>query len=176
VVTLESLGAAISNHLDRDTPCLLPDVFEMTFEQSLLKRHIPYRISGDRLKVSVCCPFCPGGDNKFRLAIHVKLGWGKCLHCNWTRRQGVFAVLRQFGITEAVEGFDKYEAAPEERVELPTDFQTLTHATDDLDRQALQYILKRGITKEQIRDYRIGVSYTGRYAYRIVFPLYAKVS
>src|ERR1035441_2296744 len=120
----------------------------MTFEQALLRRHIPYRMSGDRTKISLCCPFCQ--DTKPRLAVHTTLGWAKCLKCNWSRRNGVFAVLKQLGINEQVSGFEVQEASPDERVELPAYFQTLVHVYDDLDRQARKYVLDRGITKEQI--------------------------
>jgi hypothetical protein len=57
---------------------------------------------------------------------------------------------------------------------LPADFQVLTRAYDDLDYQAQQYLQRRGVTPTQIKQYRIGVSYSGRYAYRILFPIYAE--
>src|ERR1039458_8430880 len=93
----------------------------MTFEQALLRRHISYRMSGDRTKCSINCPFCPERgkppDTRFRLAVHTQLGWGKCLHCGWSRRTAIFAVLKQLGINEQVSGFEVQEVSSNERVE-----------------------------------------------------------
>ena len=155
----------------------------MTFSEALTRRHVPHRAgSGDRSKISLCCPFCQErgkpADTKFRLCVHATQLWGRCLHCDWKRKTGaVFAVLKQLGlpIREAQEviGAGRPEAKDEERVVLPLDFQLLTHACDDLDLRARSYLLERGVTPEQIARHKLGVSYVGRYAYRIVFPVYA---
>jgi DNA primase len=85
----------------------------------------------------------------------------------------VLSVLRQLLITDVVSGFDvSEEAGPALPVVLPRDFTLLTRTYDDLDRAAQQYLLDRGITKEQIRENHLGISYSGRYAYRILFPVY----
>jgi hypothetical protein len=113
-----------------------------------------------------------GMDTQFRLCVHTRDGWGRCMHCDWKRRQAVMPVLKQYGILERVAGFS---VEPEEYippVELPKDFQALTHVYDDLDRQARKYIIGRGVLPSQIREEKIGVSYSGRYAYRVIFPVY----
>ncbi len=149
----------------------------MTFQDALARRGIRYRTSpGDRAKTHLCCPFCArrgkGGDSGFRLCVHAVQGWGRCVHCDWKSRSAVKAVLRELSITDSV---DFAGSAPEEElppVELPEDFQLLSDPHDELDREALRYLIDRGVTPAQIREKRIGVSYVGRYAYRIIFPVY----
>ena len=147
----------------------------MTLADILARRGIKFRQSGD--KVSINCPFCPGRgkptDTRMRLAMHVKEGWGKCLHCNWSRRTAIVAVLRQLGINEAVSGLTRTVAAPEpDPVALPSDFMELADASDERDLMARDYILKRGVTMDQLVKYGIGVSYERPWQYRVVFPVY----
>ena len=150
----------------------------MTFQEVLLRRGIRFRTSsGDSSKVHVCCPFCiengKSADVQFHLCVHAREGWGRCMYCGWRHRYAVVPVLKQLGIMETVTGFEKApDNGPQVPVEFPKDFQVLTHVYDDLDRQAKKYIRDRGVTEEQIRSCRIGVSYAGRYAYRILFPVF----
>jgi DNA primase len=81
-------------------------------------------------------------------------------------------VLHKLRINLSVEGFEEKREAPA-AVRLPEDFALLYKATDDLDKQALRYVLRRGITKEQVKDSKLGVSFSGRYAYRVIFPALA---
>ncbi len=143
----------------------------MTLRQALLRRGVRHRASPDgRLHLNCC--FC--GDAKLKLCVHTKLGWGRCMKCGWKRRHAVAAVLERLGITEQIEGnaarVEEIEKVPPP--ELPKDFTVLTHVWDDLDFQARAYLIKRGVTHAQIRDNRIGISYAGRYAYRIIFPVW----
>jgi Toprim domain-containing protein len=149
----------------------------VTLSEVLTRRGIRFRQSaGDRNKLHVNCCFCQSqgkpADTKQRLCIHSKDGWGKCVSCGWKNRYAIAPVLKQLGIVADVEGAERVHESKQELVTLPEDFQLLTKVFDDLDRTAKQYILKRGITEEQIKENKIGVSYTGRYAYRIIFPIY----
>lgn len=148
----------------------------MTFQEALLRRRIKFRTSGDRSKILLNCPFCSSrgkpADDKFRLCVHATQGWGRCVHCDWKRKTAVFAVLKELGINDSVNGFDEKPIQKDEPVFLPVDFQLLHRAYDDLDRQAKKYLIDRGVTEEQIIEKKIGVSYSGRFAYRIIFPVY----
>ena len=149
----------------------------MTFQEALLRRGIPFRVSGTPAhKCSICCPFCiqrgKERDTRFRLCVHVTQLWGRCLHCDWRHRYAIAPVLKQLGIIATVTGAEPIAETQAEPVTLPKDFLPLTRVYDDLDVQAQNYILKRGITPEQIRTCKIGVSYCGKYAYRILFPIY----
>ena len=143
----------------------------MTFLQALQRRGISFRVHGvNSDKVSFNCPFCQ--DTKKRLCVSLKLGWSRCLHCDWSRRYGVKAILHELNISEEVSGS---EPTVEKQIfipRLPEDFQRLTKTSDELDRNARRYLLKRGITALQIREKRIGVTFTGKFRYRIIFPIY----
>lgn len=147
----------------------------MTLQDALTRRGIRFRTSSG--KVHLNCPFCISRgkpeDRKQRLAVHSKIGWGKCLHCEWSHRYAVKPLLRQLGVQGEVTGVEvQQEIQTKDVIRLPEDFQLLTKVTDDLDKQARKYVLDRGITKDQIKECQIGVSYVGRYAYRIIFPIY----
>lgn len=151
----------------------------MTLQDTLARQHVAFRRGhSDPNKISIHCPFCvergKSQDTQFRLCLHAKLGWGKCLHCGWSWRHAVLYVLRRVGINEVPKGFEQEAEKRTPPVQLPEDFQVLTQASDDLDNQAQKYLLDRGITLNQIAANRIGVSYVGRFAYRILFPVYAE--
>jgi len=58
---------------------------------------------------------------------------------------------------------------------LPCDFTLLaTCERDDLYQMAWEYLVRRGVTGRQITEKRIGVSLSGKYAHRIIFPFYVK--
>jgi hypothetical protein len=153
----------------------------MNFAQALLYKGVRFRESGDG-RTHLNCPFCPErgkpADTQLRLCVHAVQGWGRCMHCDWKHRWAILPVLRQLGLAPEDLDLDLEGAGPPaeppEPVVLPEDFMRLTHAIDDLDQQALAYVRKRGVTPEQIRHHKIGVSYVGRYAYRVIFPLYVE--
>ena len=150
----------------------------MTFIEVLARRRVPFRTSG--VEVQLNCPWCPErrGEEDFNFCLHINThsGAGHCWHasCEFKGRHLLFLVLKKLQIqtNELVLEGEAPEEAPPEPVELPRDFQVLSKAYDDLDRQALQYLTRRGITREQILRNRIGVSYQGRFAYRIIFPVW----
>lgn len=147
----------------------------MTFPEALEKSGVRFR-NGNSGKIHLCCPFCAergkGADDKFRLCVHAVQGWGKCVHCDWKRKTAVRAVLLKLSVRIAVSGFSIEEPEKDAVVRLPADFQILSEAHDELDRTALQYLLDRGISPQQINRNRIGVSYIGPLAYRVIFPVY----
>ncbi len=142
----------------------------MTLADVLARRGVRFRQSGD--KVHLNCVFC--ADTKQRLCLHAKEGWGKCLHCNWTRRTAITAVLRQLGISDAVSGTARRVEEPEaERVALPDDFEPLDESCEGRERAAWDYVIGRGLTPDQIKNCRVGVSWTRPWQYRVIFPVYA---
>ena len=151
----------------------------MNFAEGLQRRGLQYRRnSNDDAWFHICCLFCPERgnepDTKFRLGINIKTGGARCFKCGWTSRNGPYWVLRRLELDPTL-----YSAAVPERskaplvARLPEDFRVIDRAFDALDREARDYVLRRGISPKQILRHDIGVSFTGRYAYRIVFPIYA---
>ncbi len=149
----------------------------MTLADTLARRGVKLRLNGD--KVSINCPWCPGrgkpADTKMRLCLHAKEGWGRCLHCDWSRRTAIAATLRQLGIQDAVTGGPSMVAAePEpEPVELPEDFTPIDAESDGRDKMAYDYALGRGLTPGQVAARGLGVSYTRPWQYRVMFPVVA---
>lgn len=145
----------------------------MTFLDTLSRNRVRYRRSPGSNEVQLCCPFC--GDHEFRFSVNIRSGAGHCWHasCGYKSRYAVFTVLRQLKI--AADSLDTEGAdaqTPPEPVVLPKDFQLLTRVYDDLDRKALNYLLRdRKISRSQIKERKIGVSYCGRYAYRVIIPV-----
>ncbi len=147
----------------------------MTFLDALAMARVRWRRNGD--EVSLRCPFCPArrGEEDTGGSLHVNLnsGAGHCWHasCGFKSRHAVAAVLRELRITESVEGAEPEETQLAEPVRLPRDFAPLVKPQGDLDRRALEYLLNRGITRGQIQEHGIGVSFAGRYAWRVVVPV-----
>lgn len=151
----------------------------MTFEEVLTRHHIRYKTSSKPQEIRICCLFCPeqgqSVDTRFRLWINTGSGAGICYNCRWKSRHAIAYVLRRIKAPDVVEGSSgQTVTAKEEPVKLPDGFQLLRNADrdDDLEREALQYLLHRGVTREQVASKRIGITFAGRYAYRIVFPLH----
>lgn len=147
----------------------------MTFVESLRRRGVPFRILPNR-EVAICCPFCTergeSPDTRFRLNIDPSDKLAFCFNCGWKSRETALERIAQKLNLLAFEGEKAVEKQPPQYTpELPEDFQVLTKTHADLDAVARRYLLNRGITADQIRQYRIGVSFMGRYRYRVIFPV-----
>lgn len=145
----------------------------MNLREALRARRIPYRDGrGDEL--SLCCPFCT--DSRFRLGVNTRTGQANCFNCNWKRRKGAVQLLAKKLEMGEISGPTEEKKTVVEKVTLPKDFTLLWDVKDDSFmwyRKALDYlVLERRLLLEQIKEKKIGISLTGRYAYRIIFPVY----
>ena len=149
----------------------------MTFLDSLQHAGIAHRrSSGDPQEIAVNCPWCPSRgkppDTRFKLGINSRTGQAHCFVCGWgSKRYGPVAYLRRMKVARAV-GFEAEDAPDLPPLELPKDFQPLDRPMDDMDRMAHRYLVDRGVTAGQIERHGIGCSFGGRYAYRIIFPIW----
>ena len=143
----------------------------------LSRRGIPYQRSpSEPAEIRICCPFClengESADTHFRLGLNLVKGVGHCFNCDWKSRKAVSALLRWLKVSGSVEEETIEENPDSGTIELPEGFARLKRIRDDLDHLVFQYLRKdRRITKQQILDKGIGVSYQGRYAYRVVIPV-----
>lgn len=156
----------------------------MTFRDFLQRERIPFRQSSTHSEeILLKCPFCPErgnpGDTRFLLSINVASGAGHCWHvgCGFKSRHAISLTMKKLHL-RPYEDIDELETiAPKKTSEpvcLPGDFLPLDQPpNEDLDQTALNYVLSRGVTQAQIHKKHIGVSYQGRYAYRILFPVYS---
>ena len=134
------------------------------------------------------CPKCNHHKNK--LSINVEKDKFKCWICDY-RGSSVRRVVRSYGNFQQLKSWDKlcgkvelssfdsllveklFGASGQEKakVTLPEDFKTLTSST--LPRSAipaLNFLHKRGVSKEDILRWKIGYCPTGEYEGRIVIP------
>lgn len=152
----------------------------MNLIEGLESRGIRWRKSGKPNNIWICCPFCEERgetpDGRFRLGVDISTGKGNCFNCGWKdSKTAVIKLQQRLDLGDWIET-EQVTAKHYRPVRLPEDFTPLGDVSTVRgtlwDRKALKYCLKRGITREQIRRYKIGFSETGRYAYRIVIPIY----
>lgn len=146
--------------------------------EALLARGIQFRRSpSNPAEISLCCPFC--SENRFRLGVNIQKDLGHCFNCDWRSRRATedLAEAMDLGVLLAEEDVpDRGESKDDpksSRPALPDDFVLMSDAPHGaLYRKASEYLARRMVKDWQIKEKKIGVSLTGRYAYRIVFPVY----
>ena len=141
-----------------------------------------YRISNQ--EHLFLCPYCEHHKRKF--SVNVEKNVYKCWVCD-TRGLDIYQVIRKHGsfenvrewrvLTNKVElnGFENMfaesEEIKEEKVPIPPEFNTLTNHDLPLSaRSAMNYLKKRGVTKEDILRWKIGYCRDGEYGNRIIIP------
>lgn len=154
----------------------------MSLVQELRKRNILFGTSpSDQNEITVCCPFCVkrgySQDTRFRLGINLRSSKGHCFNCDWKSRHAIEQLARALQIGDLItDDFVSEEKKEEFEVKLPADYVKLWRDNKrpfgDLYKQAFDYLINRGVTTSQIETHRIGVSLTGEFAYRIIFPVY----
>lgn len=148
----------------------------MTLREVLLKKGVRFYDSPNN-HISLCCLFCAdqgeSPDERFRLSVNLTNGRCICFNCGFKSLRGFKRILYKLHVDGDVMGEDSGadEQQEDKRIALPSDFQSLAKAECDLDENAINYLRKRGITPRQIRQKNIGISLTGRLAYRVVFPV-----
>lgn len=139
-----------------------------------------------------CC-FCE--DSKHRLGINVETGVMHCFNCDEasgdrssvyrSRKKTYEKIAAATGIDdpftqsddEDVEVLEKEaelkKGKPKVTTQLPKAYEPLWKGVNDaLGRKAIRYLTSRDVTMQQIKAHRIGFCGAGRYAYRIVFPVF----
>jgi DNA primase len=146
----------------------------MNLIEALDSRGIPWKKSGKQNNIWLCCPFCT--DTRFRLGVDVAEGHGHCFNCEWKRRRTAITELKnKLSLGEWVVK-EKVSAKRMAPIRLPEDYRLVTKGGkgDYWQVRAYRYLQKRGVTHEQIKRYKIGVTETGPYAYRIIIPVYVE--
>jgi len=138
----------------------------------------------DESEIRICCPFCieegeSSNDEKFRLGINVATGVAHCFNCH--KRSGggdwIFREIERVLDTGEIESRQRERKVKESiKPKLPTGFTKFRDTTDKDHwfRKAYSYCRSRGITSTQIEEKAIGYTVTGKYAYRIIFPIYIR--
>lgn len=154
----------------------------MNLIEALDSHGIRWRKSGKPNNIWMCCPYCEERnetpDTRFRLGVDIATGKGNCFNCGWRdSRTAVIKLQQRLNLGEWVEK-ETVSTKHYRPVRLPEDFTPLGKEQelrgDVWSIRARKYCLKRGITNAQLRRYKIGFSQSGRYAYRIVIPIYCE--
>lgn len=143
--------------------------------------HEVRRHQSDENEIKICCMFCEqrghGPDRKFRLGINIATGQAHCFKCGWKTGDIYRLIAKATGQRVSQPYKRKPQANEEVDPELPEGFQLIWTGDKQLDtgiirRRAVDYLLRRGVTRDQARRHKIGFCGTGRYAFRVVFPVY----
>jgi DNA primase len=133
------------------------------------------------------CPYC--GHHKHKFSVNIDKNVYKCWICD-ARGKNVFRVIRKFGDFKQQEKWkelsgesqdlnevnflfeEKQKAIEKETIlEMPESFKTLTIASNlKSHKKALNYLLERGIGKEDILKWKIGYCDSGSFKDRIIIP------
>lgn len=126
------------------------------------------------------CPFC--SHYKPKLAVNITRGQWHCWVCDASGRK-IYTLLKKLDCTpqqlkEARELANDYVPTIQEektsaRLVLPPEYHPLTVLNHTISyKNALRYVLNRGLTASDIMRYHIGYCATGEYADRIIIPSY----
>lgn len=151
----------------------------MNFLDTLRTHGVKYhRSNTDRNEITICCPFCEfrgqTPDHRFRLGVNILTKVGHCFNCDWASGKALQEISEslQLGFEDLSEEGPALDHAPEKPA-LPEDYVLLTRPPSGrLYSNAVNYLRERGVADWQIEQKFVGVSLIGRYAYRIIFPVY----
>jgi len=113
-------------------------------------------------------------DFRQRLGVNIATGTAHCFNCGFKSRKVIPYLVKRLdlGVVDLIIP----QETETEKVRLPEDFESLIGDQTSKDgRDAKRYLMSRGITEKQIISKNIGFCITGRYRYRIVFPVYSPV-
>ena len=127
------------------------------------------------------CPFCK--HHKPKLEVDPKAGVWHCWTCNEKGRTPTSILRKLHANADAIREMRSYfpdgkgniDDKTYAKVELPKEYKPLSTILTTLPyRQAKSYVIKRGITEQDIIKYGIGYCETGKYKNSIIVPSYDK--
>lgn len=163
---------------------------------NILKQFLgePHSHSEDSGEATFNCPACAEdkgltngkGDGKFKLAVNYKKNTFQCWVCKvennmhgkvpiLIKRYGNKRILKEYEIVRP--SINDINVKPKEvntKLILPTGFKKLSECTykDFNYHKAYDYVTKRGITDQMIKQFNIGYTTVGNYHNRIIIPSY----
>lgn len=129
------------------------------------------------------CPYC--NHHKMKFAVNVEKNVYKCWICD-KRGRDIYQVIRKHGtfnhvqqwralsgkveITEFDSLFEEKGKRVEQSISLPPSFQPIANGAGIRAKSAINYLVKRGVTNEDILRWKIGYCDEGEYKNRIIIP------
>lgn len=146
----------------------------------------PMKENSNTLQYAFNCPICDEGRNKANLEISLAHHIYHCWSCDsGFQTDESKGSLRKFfniyGTTDQKKLYNLYVPSKHKRVTqqvkdvvLPEGFITLDKIIKSYPphKQAIEYLKSRGVTDDMAVKYNLGLTTTGKYAHRIIFPSY----
>lgn len=143
-----------------------------------------YKVSEENL---FFCPKCK--HHKKKLSVNIAKDKFKCWVCDY-RGASISRLVRRWGdqkhiemwsrfdtrikvssLRDAILGRKEEDIQEEQKISLPENFRSLIRKNYTIiDKMAVNYLAKRGISQKQIIKYKIGYCPTGEYQNRIIVP------
>lgn len=145
------------------------------------------------------CPLCPKRDNKKKLAINLSENTERYMHWHCWRDdshsgESIYSLLKkihaspeQFADLQSISGYRRYVKTEEltdglfdnradsdvETAELPKEFKSFLPKSNHPEyKNALLYLVRRGLSPFDIIKYNAGYCDSGKYAGYVIFPSY----
>lgn len=149
----------------------------MTILEALTFRGVKFRRNHAEMgEIFLNCPFC--SDSRYRLGFNFRKDLAHCFNCGFKSRNAKAKIFRELSITAetAKAELDVDPTLEQKQLELPDDFTLLStvNQRDGILWQARLYLLRRGVTPQQIEKHYLGACLTGRFAFRIIVPVVYK--
>jgi DNA primase len=155
----------------------IPKVFQMNIKQFLNENGIDYSTGGKNVSkgwIGVRCPFCDDTSDHF--GIRLKDFRTRCWKCGLHSFPKYLVEVLGLSWREAKETIQDLDDAPDEPVRYPNQGRIVLprECTDEFPKIHLKYLKNRGFNpRKLIRKYNLKACYTtGKYAYRIIIPIY----
>jgi hypothetical protein len=154
----------------------------MNFTGQLDAIGVPYQRGSKPSEYRICCPYCVGlgetQDERFRLNVNVERDTAFCFNCKYSAKADAQKrVLHDLGMSfvSDVDIEDK-PAVPEEPEVDKWPKDQVVDAILPFDKHTREwrgqkYLLKRGISKEDMSRFKIHICLNGRFRERILFPV-----
>ena len=150
------------------------------------------KYTGNGQEIHICCPVC--GEHRYRLYIGLNNGLLYCHNCgfkgsvinliqyvqgiSYTRAMGVFndvkgSLILPQNVRQSLEYklLGTYKVI-KRAIPLPEECQDLGTSQQILAKKAIKYLQSRAITPAQIHKYKMGFCALGKYAGRVIIPIY----
>jgi len=142
---------------------------------------VKYKNSNKPGEIWLCCPFCmeegQSGDARFRLGVNIETGEMHCFNCDKASRDSEYTFReldRMLDLGELQAAAVRAKVQTKEVIEIPEGFELASKSGSFWSKKAYKYLRSRGVRSSQIKDNQIGVTEVGRFAYRIIFPVFYK--
>jgi len=146
----------------------------MNIQQLLDGAGVRWRWGRDRSQIQACCVFCH--ETQYRMGINLEKKAVHCFKgdCQW--HGSIFKLIKELrGEYVKLDGLGLPDDGQPVVVDLPEEFELLWGYSRHPELgfgKLVDYMLRRGVTREELEQYHVGGALSGRFADRIIFPVF----